>query len=123
MYIPINQTVVVVEVLRMDERSHRSYVLSTIYVSLDFNNSFLKRLSAFDILRCGPFRLSYGSPTSGMVTCAPGIPSCNFYFILYLSGVVIPKAGMCLLRVMLSCLRLLCFEWAIVIPLFVGYSL
>ena len=48
---------IVVQVLRTDERSHRSYELTTIHVLLDLNN--VNRLCAFDILRCGPFLLEF----------------------------------------------------------------
>ena len=59
MYSSIVQSMVVVQVLRTDERSHRSYELTTIYVLLDLNNVFINRLCAFDILRCGPFPIEF----------------------------------------------------------------
>ena len=58
-YSSIVQIMVVVQVLRTDERSHRSYELTTIYVLLDLNNVFINRLCAFDILGCGPYPLEF----------------------------------------------------------------
>ena len=55
----IVQSMVVVQVLRTDERIHRSYELTTIYVLLDLNNVFINRLCAFDILSCGLFALEF----------------------------------------------------------------
>ena len=54
--------------------------MTAIYVLLDLNNVSIDRLYAFDILRCGPIRLSSGSSTSGRVTRAPGLPSFLFVF-------------------------------------------
>ena len=50
-YSSIVQSMVVVQVLRTDERIHRSYELTTIYVLFDLNNVFINRLCAFDILK------------------------------------------------------------------------
>lgn len=68
-------------------------------------------------------RLNSGSSTSDRVTRAMGIGSCNLYilFFIYLSRIETHKDGICLLRVMLSSLRLFCFELAIVAPIFIGY--
>ena len=53
MYSSIVQSMVVVQVLRTDERSHRSYELTTMHVPLDLNNVSIDRLYAFDILSPG----------------------------------------------------------------------
>ena len=58
-YSSIVQSMVVVEVLPTDKRSHRSYELTTIYVLLDLNNVFINRLCAFDILGCDPYPLEF----------------------------------------------------------------
>jgi len=79
-YNSIVQSIVVVQVLRTDERSHRSYELTTIYVLLDLNNVFINRFCAFDILGVAPIRLSSRSSTSGRVTRSPGLPSSLFVF-------------------------------------------
>ena len=76
----IVQTMVVVQVLRTDERCHRSYVLSTIHVLLDLNNVFIYRLYAFDVLKVAHFHLSLGLSTSGLVICVPRLSSFNFVF-------------------------------------------
>ena len=59
MYSSIVQSMVVVQVLRTDERSHRSYELTTIHVLLDLNNVSIDRLYAFDILGSGPYPLEF----------------------------------------------------------------
>ena len=59
MYSSIVQSMVVVQVLRTDERSHRSYELTTIHFPLDLNNVSIDRLYAFDILRRGPYPLEF----------------------------------------------------------------
>ena len=54
----------IVQVLRTDERFHRSYVLSIVYALLYLNNVFIDRLYAFDVLKMANFHLSSGLSTS-----------------------------------------------------------
>ena len=76
----IVQSMVVVQVLRTDERSHRSYVLATIHVLLYLNNVFIDRLCAFDVLKMTNFHLSSGLSTNGIFICVPELSIFNFVF-------------------------------------------
>ena len=70
----------VVQVLRTDERSHRSYVLATIHVLLYLNNVFIDRLCAFDVLEMTNFHLGSGLSTNGIFICVPELSIFNFVF-------------------------------------------
>ena len=83
MYSSIVQTMFVVQVLRTDERSHRSYVLATIHVLLYLNNVFIDRLCAFDVLEMTNFHLGSGLSTNGIFICVPelSVYFCVFFFV------------------------------------------
>ena len=84
MYSSIVQSMVVVQVLRTDERSHQSYELTTIYVLLDLNNVFINRLCAFDILSCGLFALEFRlvNRWNGLSCSGTGQLYLLFYFFI-----------------------------------------